>query len=150
MAGSSENNSFQGTFDGDDHTLTFNKSDFTGIYAAPFRCVGSASFRNLHVAGTINTTYQYAGGMIAWIVNGSTVSIQNCRSSMTINSSNNTNGGFVSRLGNNATLTISGCVFDGSFEGTGHANGGFVGYCQGGSSATLLDCLFKPDHLSSD
>ena len=150
MAGSSENNSFQGAFDGDDHTLTFNKSDFTGIYAAPFRCVGSASFRNLHVAGTINTTYQYAGGMIAWIVNGNTVSIQNCRSSMTINSSNNTNGGFVSRLGNNATLTISGCVFDGSFEGTGHANGGFVGYCQAGSSATLLDCLFKPDHLSSD
>ena len=150
MAGSSETNSFQGTFDGDGHTLTFNKSDFTDIYAAPFRCVGSATFRNLHVAGIINTTYQYAGGMIAWIVNGNTVSIQNCRSSMTINSSHHTNGGFVSRLGNNATLTISGCVFDGSFEGTGHANGGFVGYCQAGSSATLLDCLFKPDHLSSD
>ena len=150
MAGSSETNSFQGTFDGDGHTLTFNKSDFTDIYAAPFRCVGSATFRNLHVAGIINTTYQYAGGMIAWIVNGNTVSIQNCRSSMTINSSHHTNGGFVSRLGDNATLTISGCVFDGSFEGSGHANGGFVGYCQDGSSATFLDCLFKPDHISCD
>ena len=150
MVGDSETNSFQGTFDGDGHTLTFNKSDFTGIYAAPFRYVGSASFRNLHVAGTINTTYQYAGGMIAWIVNGNTVSIQNCLSSVTINSSNNTNGGFVSRLGDNATLTISGCVFDGSFEGTGHANGGFVGYCQGGSSATITDCLFAPDHISCD
>ncbi|MBO7084285.1 MAG: hypothetical protein J6W30_10625, partial [Bacteroidales bacterium] len=154
MAGSYQSDDnyqpFSGTFDGDGHTLTFNKSDFTDIYAAPFRCVGSASFRNLHVAGTINTTYQYAGGMIAWIVNGNTVSIQNCRSLMTINSSNNTNGGFVSRLGDNATLTISDCIFYGSFEGTGHANGGFIGYCQGGSSATLVDCLFKPNHISCD
>ena len=150
MAGTSETNSFQGTFDGDGHTLTFNKSDFTEIYCAPFRYVGNASFRNLHTAGTINTTYQYSGGMVAWIVNGSTVSIENCRSSMTINSSHNTNGGFVSRLGDNSTLTISGSVFDGSFEGTGRANGGFVGYCQEGSSATIVNCLFKPDHLSSD
>ena len=148
--GSTVDNSFQGSFDGDGHTLTFNRSDWTEIYSAPFRYVGNASFRNLHVAGTISTTYQYAGGVVAWIVNGSTVSIENCRSSMTINSSHHTNGGFVSRLGDNATLTISGCVFDGSFEGTGRANGGFVGYCQGGSSATFTHCLFKPDHISCD
>ena len=149
-AGGGESNSFQGTFDGDGHTLTLNKSDFTETYAAPFRYVGSATFRNLRVAGTINTTYQYAGGMIANIVNSSTVSIENCRSSVTINSSNHTNGGFVSRLGDNATLTISGCAFDGSFEGTGHHNGGFVGYCQEGSSATFTDCIFAPDHISCD
>ena len=148
--GGGESNSFQGTFDGDGHTLTLNKSDFTETYAAPFRYVGSATFRNLRVAGTINTTYQYAGGMIANIVNSSTVSIENCRSSVTINSSNHTNGGFVSRLGDNATLTISGCAFDGSFEGTGHHNGGFVGYCQEGSSATFTDCIFAPDHISCD
>ena len=148
--GSTVDNSFQGNFDGDGHTLTFNRSDWTEIYSAPFRYVGNASFRNLHVAGTISTTYQYAGGVVAWIVNGSTVSIENCRSSMTLNSSHHTNGGFVSRLGDNATLTISGCVFDGSFEGTGRANGGFVGYCQGGSSATFTYCLFKPDHISCD
>ena len=148
--GSSATNSFQGNFDGDGHTLTFNRSDWTEIYSAPFRYVGNASFRNLHVAGTISTTYQYAGGVVAWIVNGSTVSIENCRSSMTLNSSHHTNGGFVSRLGDNAKLTISGCVFDGSFEGTGRANGGFVGYCQGGSSATFTYCLFKPDHISCD
>ena len=150
MVGDSETNSFQGTFDGDGHTLSFNKSDFTGIYCAPFRYVGNATFRNLRVAGTINTTYQYAGGMIGWIVNGRTVSIENCRSSVTIKSSNHTNGGFVSRLGDNAVLTISGSVFDGSFEGTGHHSGGFVGYCQGGSSATFTDCLFAPDHISCD
>ena len=150
MMGSSETNSFQGTFDGDGHTLSFNKSDFTGIYCAPFRYVGNATFRNLRVAGTINTTYQYAGGMIGWIVNGRTVSIENCRSSVTIKSSNHTNGGFVSRLGDNAVLTISGSVFDGSFEGTGHHSGGFVGYCQDGSSATVANSLFKPDHISCD
>ena len=150
MAGNSDANSFQGIFDGDSHTLTFNISDFAETYAAPFRYVGSASFRNLHVAGTISTTYQYAGGMIANIVDGKTVSIENCRSSVTINSSSYTNGGFVSRLGDNATLTISGCAFDGSFEGTGHHNGGFVGYCQDGTSTTFTHCLFKPDHISCD
>ena len=153
MAGYSETNSFQGAFDGDGKTLTFNKSDFTENYCAPFRYVGgTATIKNLRTAGTINTTYQYAGGMVAWIVDGSNVSIKNCRSAVTINSSNHTNGGFVSRLGDNANtkLTISGCAFDGSFEGTGHHNGGFVGYCEVGSSATFTDCLFAPDHISCD
>ena len=150
MAGGSDANSFQGTFDGDGHTLTLNMSDFTEQYLAPFRYVGNATIKNLKTAGTRSTSGQYAGGLIANIVNGSTVTIQNCISSVTINSTSYTNSGFVSRLGDNSHLTIRGCAFVGSLEGSeSRNNAGFVGYCQSGSTATIEDCLFAPDHIST-
>ena len=150
MAGASDANSFQGTFDGDGHTLTLNMSDFTEQYLAPFRYVGNATIKNLKTAGTRSTSGQYAGGLIANIVNGSTVSIEGCVSSVTISSTSYTNSGFVSRLGDNSHLTIRGCAFVGSLEGSeSRNNAGFVGYCQSGSTATIEDCLFAPDHIST-
>ena len=150
MAGASDANSFQGTFDGDCHTLTLNMSNFTEQYLAPFRYVGNATIKNLKTAGTRSTSGQYAGGLIANIVNGSTVSIEGCVSSVTISSTSYTNSGFVSRLGDNSQLTIRGCVFVGSLEGSeSRNNAGFVGYCQSGSTATIEDCLFAPDHIST-
>ena len=150
MAGASDANSFQGTFDGDCHTLTLNMSDFTEQYLAPFRYVGNATIKNLKTAGTRSTSGQYAGGLIANIVNGSTVSIEGCVSSVTISSTSYTNSGFVSRLGDNSQLTIRGCAFVGSLEGSeSRNNAGFVGYCQSGSTATIEDCLFAPDHIST-
>ena len=139
---------YRGVFDGNGHTLTMN-INYNTSYQSPFRYVANATFRNLHTAGTIQTTAQYAGGVIGYITNGSNVTIENCRSSMTINSSNNTNGGFVSRLGDNSVLMIRNCKFDGSFEGSGHANGGFIGYCQNQSSATIDNCVFAPDHITT-
>ena len=154
MAGASDANSFQGIFDGDGHTLTFTKgtndSRFDEQFCAPFRYVGSTTIKNLKTAGSIQTTGQYAGGLIANIANGSTVTIQNCLSSVTINSTSYTNSGFVSRLGDNSQLTVSGCVFNGSLEGSdSRNNAGFVGYCQSNTTATIENCLFAPDHIST-
>ena len=141
---------YRGVFDGSGHTLTFTKSDWTEQYMAPFRYVGNATIKNLHVAGSIQTTGQYAGGLIAYILNGNNVTIENCRSSMTINSTNYTNGGFVSRLGDKATVAIRSCKFDGAFEGAeSHHNGGFIGYCQDKSTAIIDNCLFAPDHIDT-
>ncbi|MBO7590304.1 MAG: hypothetical protein J6T05_01790, partial [Prevotella sp.] len=57
MVGSSENNSFQGTFDGGSHTLTFtigtSQSAFNEQYCALFRYVRNATIQNLQVAGNI-------------------------------------------------------------------------------------------------
>ena len=47
---------YRGVFDGNGHTLTFTKSDWTEQYMAPFRYVGNATIKNLHVAGSIQTT----------------------------------------------------------------------------------------------
>ncbi len=147
--GSTSGAPYRGVFKGNGHTLTFNKSNWTGTYCAPFQYVANATISELHTAGNITTTYQYAGGLIAYIVNGSNVAIENCRSSMTINSSQNTNGGFVARLGDNSTVVLRNCKFDGSFEGAGHHNGGFIGYCQDKSSVTIDNCLFAPDHYTA-
>ena len=141
---------YRGVFDGNGHTLTFTKSDWTEQYMAPFRYVGNATIKNLHVAGSIQTTGQYAGGLIAYILNGNNVTIENCHSSMTINSTNLTNGGFVSRLGDKATVSIRSSKFDGAFEGAeSHHNGGFIGYCQDKSTAIIDNCLFAPDHIDT-
>ena len=141
---------YRGVFDGNGHTLTIN-INYNTSYQSPFRYVGNATFRNLRTAGTIQTTAQYAGGLIGYITNGSNVTIENCRSSMTINSTKTTNGGFVSRLGDNATVAIRNSKFDGAFEGAeSHHNGGFIGYCQDKSTATIDNCLFNPDHFTAN
>lgn len=148
--GDAETAYYRGTFEGNGHTITFNKSGFSENYIGLFRHAGNAYIKNLHVRGTIQTTGQYAGGLIGNVVNGNNVSIETCRSSMTINSTNRTNGGFISRLGDNSTATIRDSKFDGSFEGAeSQGNGGFIGYCQDNSTATLENCLFEPDHLST-
>ena len=142
---------YRGNFDGNGHTITFNLADNAQPYSAPFRYVSNATFKNLHVAGTVNSTGQYAGGLIAYILDGSNnVTIENCRSSMTIKSTNFTNGGFIARLGDNSTVVIRNSKFDGAFEGAeSHHNGGFIGYCQSKSKATIENCLFAPDHITT-
>ena len=59
---------FSGTFDGGGHTLTFNYTA-TGNNAAPFAYITGATIKNLRVAGTINSGYKFAAGIVA-ISNG--------------------------------------------------------------------------------
>ncbi len=98
---------FSGTFDGGGNTLTFNYTA-TGDNAAPFAYITGATIKNLRVAGTINTGYKFAAGIVA-ISNGG--SIENCQSSVTIDSSTSgdgTHGGLVADS-YTGTLDISNC-----------------------------------------
>ena len=144
---------YRGTFDGNGHTVTFNKSDWTEEYMAPFRYVGNATFRSLHTAGTISSSNKFVGGLIAEVLEGSTVFIENCRSSMTINSSVNgeaTNGGFIGVIRPSSRVIIRTSEFDGNFTGDNcHSNGGFVGWTDGGSHAIIDNCLFAPTTIST-
>ena len=151
MMGSSEDNSFQGTFDGDGHTLTVNYNT-TEAVTGPFRYTKNATIKNLSVAGTISTNAMQAAGIVAQEY-GSLV-LTNCRSSVTINSSrDNTpacHGGLVGWVAEGGTATISGCVFDGalvSVAGTGNTEcGGFVGASEG--STTITNSLLSPSSVS--
>ena len=62
--GASEANSFQGTFLGNNHTLTFTQgtagSAFDQQNCAPFRFVKGATIRDLNVAGDIYTSQKFA------------------------------------------------------------------------------------------
>ena len=150
MAGNGSHD-FTGTFDGQGKTLTvdYNTSE---QYAAPFRNAESGCvIENLHVAGTIVTSAQFAAGIIG--NQYGSVTIQNCRSSVTINSTvsgDGTHGGLVAVKGdsNSANLTIDGCVFDGKIVSSGTSAttdcGGFVGYKKDSGSLTITNSLYAP------
>jgi len=155
MAGASKTNSFQGTFDGDGHTLTFNCNNTTSAVTAPFRYTKNAIIKNLRTAGSIATNAMNAAGIVG-DVTGS-LSLTNCCSAVTISSSRSDadfHGGLVAS--NNGSVTISGCVFDGSFVATvAHTNqygttycGGFVGYRGSNSSTTITNSLVATTSVS--
>ncbi len=151
IVGVTEGAAYRGTFDGNGHTLTFNKSD--DYEMAPFRYVGDATIKNFHTTGTITSNNMFAAGLISRVVHaGAKVTIENCRSSVTIHSNINgdgTNGGFIGHVkATDASITFRNCRFDGSIEGSDcHSNGGFVGWTS--SKVTIENSLCTPHHLST-
>ena len=148
-----ENNKYQGTFDGQGHKLTI-AYNATEDNAAPFRFVSGANIRNLHVDGTINTTQQFAGGVVARAVT-SVTSISNCWSSVNIIGTYNEgsggdtdfHGGLVA-IAINASTTIdlvhlNDCLFTGSIKGgdaTRSHCANFIGL-QEYANSTITNCL---------
>lgn len=148
MVGSySGTKTFNGTFDGGGHTLTFNYTA-TAEDTAPFAYLKNATIQNLRVAGTINTGYKFAAGLCVYS-SGST-NIEACQISVTINSTlseDGTYGGLVSdHL--DGTLNINNCLFDGQLLGTGttFGCGGFVGYDK--TTTNITNSLFAPTAVS--
>ena len=157
MAGTSDANSFQGTFDGDGQTLTFNKGTsaepFAEEYCAPFRHVKNAVIKNLHVDGTIYTSAKKAAGIVG--ESHGALTLAGCISSISIHSSvsgDGTHGGLVSTLsGRGNTILIDGCVFDGSFATTAGTKGcgGFVGWGVY-NKPTIKNSLLKPSSVAAN
>ena len=125
-------NAFCGTFDGDNKTITLNLTG--GDYLAPFSHTKNATIKNLKMAGTINTSGEYAGGIVG--LGHANLDLNNCRSSVTINSSVSGAGRHGGLLGHcfydGGYITIDGCVFDGSFSTTSGTTtcGGFIGFIE--------------------
>ena len=136
MVGVSDDKSFQGIFEGGNHTLTFTKGSaatpFAEDYCAPFRHVKNATIKNLKVAGEIYTSAMKGAGLVG--ESHGALTIENCRSSVAINSSKSgdgTHGGFVATLsGKDNHIIIDRCIFDGSFATTNGTVGcgGFIGW----------------------
>ncbi|MBQ9560125.1 MAG: hypothetical protein IJV08_09095 [Bacteroidaceae bacterium] len=143
---------YRGVFDGNGHTLTFNKSGWTEELIAPFRYVGNATIRNLHTAGTISSSKRYLSGLVGWTVEGTKVSIENCRSSVELQCSANGEGnmaGFIARQ-SGADVVIRNCKFDGSFEGANTTNNrGFVARVARGSSLVIENSVFAPSAINT-
>ena len=97
MAGSSEECSFQGTFDGYGNTMTLNLTA-TEDACAPFRYLKDAKIMNLNIAGIVKSAYSYAASLAAYgygtcVINncGSTAEISSTRS----DSQKDYHGGFI-------------------------------------------------------
>ncbi len=144
----SESVPYQGTFDGDGNKLTI-AYDVTENYVAPFRVVNGATIQNLEVDGTINTTAEYAGGIIGYSPSSSTASnVKMCRSSVSIvghsslSDRTDWHGGFVGLV--YTPVHFTDCLSDGKITGSSSPARsyctGFIGLARGGTSI-FTNCL---------
>jgi len=151
MAGKS-GHPFKGTFDGQNHTLTFNRTAAEHL-SAPFHYINGATISNLHVEGTITGgTYESLGGLVGH--SEGNITIKNCRVSTEISttvSGSALHGGVIGDWnGTNATCTVTGCVYDGLIYNPDEAGvttscRGFIGWDYGNNGTiTFTDCLSAP------
>ena len=148
MVGTDQNNCFKGTFDGQGHSITFNYSNTSEDWCAPFHYLNGTTICNLIINGTITANYDRCGGLAGNCYG--TNAIINCLNNITINSTVNgdgTHGGFISRIYRGST-TFEGCTFAGKLlGGNTTANGGFVGWSEGNNnyaSVSFSNCIYAP------
>ena len=145
---------FQGTFNGNNHTLNFTKgtanAPSTEQYCAPFRLVDAATIKDLKVTGHIYTSNSFAAGLVGRVCG--TTYITNCHVSTVIHSSvngNGSHGGFVGRIwSNNHGVNITGCVYDGHLLTTNGSTthcGGFVGWYANSDKVNVTNSLYAPN-----
>ncbi len=152
---------YQGTFNGQGHTLTVNYNtsgmsceteqrdldhDFLG--AGPFKDIQGATIRNLHTAGIITADKIGAAGLVGWTYGTNT--IEQCWSDVDIVSSNNTAdtfAGFVA-FQYGTQLSITDCVYTGKIQSESKiSHGGFVAFQKVGVT-NLNNCLLILDEGS--
>ena len=151
MAGTS-GHPFKGTFDGQNYTLTFNRTAAED-FCAPFHYINGATISNLHVDGTITGgNYESLGGLVGHAEGN--ITINNCHVSTQISTTHSGSawhGGVIAQWnGTNATCTVTGCVYDGliynpDVAGVTTSCHGFIGWDYGNNGTiTFTDCLSAP------
>ena len=151
-----ENSPFSGTFDGDGHTLTYDRGGNTDTgfvlvddYCAPFVRLDGATIRHLNVTGGVYSNHKYAAG-IASIINGSKqTTIMDCHVSSILYGGEGvkadaTFGGLVAEVKKECTAepVIKDCSFTGSITMYAAGSSGMVGYAH--RSVRFENCLFDP------
>ena len=146
-------NYFQGTFDGDGHSIgSFTISCTTGNQSLLGSIGGSAVVKNLKVeAGKLtlkaSAATTGAAGVIARIVtaNGKTVTVENVTSSCTVSISSGSKeysfvGGIIGRIEGAGAVVVKGCTNSGALTGKASKQyGGIVGGVTGGVTALTLE-----------
>jgi hypothetical protein len=132
---------FQGVFDGNGHTITYDMT-FTENGAGLFRNVGvHAVIQNLKVQGTITTNSSFAGSIAGW----NSGRIRGCYADVTINSSKSgdaTDGGLVG-IAYRGTV-IENCLAKVKILGENTTNcGGIVGWAN--DKINIVNCLVVND-----
>lgn len=157
MAGKS-GHPFKGTFDGQNYTLTFNRTAAED-FCAPFHYINGATISNLHVDGTITGgTYERLSGLVGH--SEGNITIKNCRVSTEISttvSGVGFHGGIIAFwYDSSVKCTVTGCVYDGLIYNPSEAYAttycsGFIGNLFGSNlTVTFTDCLFAPAAYGTD
>ena len=149
MVGTDMDHAFNGTFDGDGHTITATLNS-SAANCAPFAYTYGATIKNLHTTGTINTSNSNAGGVVGR--NGTaSLTLTNVSCDMTINSTMSGNASHGGLMGYAINATVSGCAFTGRLLGESSSRfGGMLGWKSNtdNSSVNFIDCLFAPTQVT--
>ena len=142
-----EEHPFDGTFDGQNHTLTFNlTTDESGC--APFRYIKDASIHDLKIDGTLEHSAgaktRLAG--VAAYTSGNNNRMENITVSSTIRSQASSfhHAGLVAQI-NDGGVTFHNCAFTGRLlcDANSSGCGGLVAVNMG-SGTSFYNCLFAP------
>lgn len=133
MIGNSETNSFQGTLDGNEHTISniyINKTDATDTLETPyglFRAIKNATIKNISLSG--DYTFDKDGSAFAGNIYGTT-SISNCHTFVNITNSEQDKsiGGLLGTLQASSVVTIDDCSNHGTIINNSGAAAGLVGF----------------------
>ena len=142
MAGTSRN--YNGTFDGQGHTLTLNWNSQSGE-VAPFKFVNNATIKNLRVNGAIKSSGRTLSGLVGNALGTTTIS--NCVSDVNITSGHKTGAcelaGMIAYVNDRAEVAITDCAVKGAFNSMAADKKGMAGfvYLQTGY-CTLTNCLY--------
>ncbi|MBP5375524.1 MAG: hypothetical protein J6Y38_04235 [Bacteroidaceae bacterium] len=143
MVGTS-NRPYEGTFDGNGHTLTVCYDTVDVENAAPFSVVTSPTIKNLHVTGKIVSNKKFAAGIVGSVYGD--LHLYNCRSSAVVGSTisgDATNGGLVGLVNQGSYAEVSNCLFDGQLLGkNSDSMGGLIGWSH--TAPVITNCLFNP------
>ena len=141
FVGSGYLSSFQGTFDGGGHTITFNvdKRNYKDLRVkglAPFRWVCGATIKNLIVAGTFNNREGDYTSALVGNAFGSGNKIEDCVVTALV--AGNSAAGFVGNL-LNGDIALDGCVMTGVLHSVNRS--AFIGWgnCE---AQNVTNCLY--------
>lgn len=128
FVGSGYLSSFQGTFDGQGHTITLNidkknAADIRNKGLAPFRWVCGATIKNLTIAGTINNLEGDFTSALVGNAFGSGNKIEDCVVKALV--AGNSAAGFVGNL-LNGDIALDGCVMTGVLHSVNRS--AFIGW----------------------
>ncbi len=155
---------FEGTFDGQGHSISNFTSNGTGGLRSVFGSVGrGAVFKNLIFNGTVDftaseTDHRNGRAIIARVItdqdeheNRLTTKISNVISVITLEDNNttytiNSSGGIIGRVEGNGNCEITDCIFAGTVSAPeAHEIGGIVGKIEGTPNVTFNGCVNQAD-----
>lgn len=140
IGGSTMSKSFQGTFDGQGHTVSGLYINSDATYQGFFGYTKGATVQNVKVEGSVTTTGSYAAGVVVY-ANASTV--QNCVNRATVRGKQYSGGvvGYAS-----GAAVIDRCGNEGDVTGTGTFTSGVV--ANASSAATVITNCYNTGHIS--
>ncbi len=142
-------NHYQGTFDGQNHTVSglyFNNTSSNnypsgGQFIGLFGYTHNAQISNVGVIDTYFNGYRYIGGIIGWVYYNTTIT--NCYSAATLsatNTSDNYLGGIAGGIDNYSSNKVTSCYSIGKTTGKGYYVGALCGLKY--ASAVFTNCYY--------